>query len=294
MKLLSKDEWKGFVNSRKLDTANIVTVKVTDGENACFNVPVKLLSGDEVIYTGKTDINGRAYLFGNITGNDKTADAVSVGEQTVALDGKTEIEISAAEAGVKVTALDLMLMIDTTGSMGDELEYIKAELYDVVERVAKAGESISIRVSVNFYRDEGDDYTVKFFDFREDINECIEQLKEQSAYGGGDYPEAVHTALDNAVSGHDWREEAVKLCFIVLDAPPHSESEIQEVNVELLKTVKTAAEQGIRIIPVASSGVDGETEFLLRSWALMTGGTYIFITNDSGIGGGHKEAEVGE
>ncbi len=294
LKLLSKDEWKGFVNSRKLDTANIVTVKVTDGENACFNVPVKLLSGDEVIYTGKTDINGRAYLFGNITGNDKTADAVSVGEQTVALDGKTEIEISAAEAGVKVTALDLMLMIDTTGSMGDELEYIKAELYDVVERVAKAGESISIRVSVNFYRDEGDDYTVKFFDFREDINECIEQLKEQSAYGGGDYPEAVHTALDNAVSGHDWREEAVKLCFIVLDAPPHSESEIQEVNVELLKTVKTAAEQGIRIIPVASSGVDGETEFLLRSWALMTGGTYIFITNDSGIGGGHKEAEVGE
>ena len=58
--------------------------------------------------------------------------------------------------------------------------------------------------------------------------------------------------------------------------------------------MKTAAEQGIRIIPVASSGVDGETEFLLRSWALMTGGTYIFITNDSGIGGGHKEAEVGE
>ncbi|MBR6920743.1 MAG: VWA domain-containing protein, partial [Clostridia bacterium] len=194
LKLLSKDEWKGFVNSRKLDTANIVTVKVTDGENACFNVPVKLLSGDEVIYTGKTDINGRVYLFGNITGNDKTADAVSVGEQTVALDGKTELVINAADAGVNVTALDLMLMIDTTGSMGDELEYIKAELYDVVERVAKAGESISIRVSVNFYRDEGDDYTVKFFDFREDINECIEQLKEQSAYGGGDYPEAVHTA----------------------------------------------------------------------------------------------------
>ena len=187
-----------------------------------------------------------------------------------------------------------MLMIDTTGSMGDELEYIKAELYDVVERVAKADESLSIRVSVNFYRDEEDDYVVKYYDFRTDINDCIAQLKEQHADGGGDFPEAVHTALDNAVAGHKWREEAVKICFIVLDAPPHSESEIQGVNAELLKTVKAAAEQGIRIIPVASSGVDGETEFLLRSYALMTGGTYVFITDDSGVGYGHKEAEVGE
>ncbi len=293
-KLLSGTDFSSYVGSRKLDTTNVITVKVVDGENACCNVTVKLLSGEEVIYTAKTDINGNAYLFGNITGNEKTADAVAVGEEKIALDGKTELTVNASDAGIKVTALDLMLMIDTTGSMGDELEYIKAELYDVVARVAEAGQNISIRVSVNFYRDEGDDYVVKYYDFREDVNECIEQLKEQYANGGGDYPEAVHTALDNAVSGHNWREEAVKLCFIVLDAPPHSESEIQGINAELLKTVKAAAEQGIRIIPVASSGVDAETEFLMRSYAIMTGGTYVFITDDSGIGGGHKEADVGE
>lgn len=292
--LISGGDFNYYVGQRKLDTTNIITVKVVDGENACYNVPVKLMSGEDVIYTARTDVNGKAYLFSDITGNSKTADSFIVGEEKTALDGKMEFEVNAADAGIKVTALDLMLMIDTTGSMGDELEYIKTELYDVVSRVAEAGQNISIRVSVNFYRDEGDEYVVKYYDFREDVNECIEQLKEQHADGGGDIPEAVHTALDNAVSGHEWRDEAVKLCFIVLDAPPHSESEIQGINSELLKTVKAAAEQGIRIIPVASSGVDTETEFLLRSYAIMTGGTYVFITNDSGIGGDHKEAEVGE
>ena len=287
------EKYANFVYNRSLDTKNVIKVKVTDGESVCFNVPVKLLSGDDVIFTAKTDVNGCAYLFHSIA-KAETPDAILVGNEKIALDGRSEYEVEAADAGIEVKALDLMLMIDTTGSMGDELEYIKAELYDVVARVAAADENLSIRISVNFYRDEGDDYVVKYYDFRTDVNDCIEQLKAERASGGGDYPEAVHTALDNAVEGHRWRDDAVKLCFIVLDAPPHSESEIQGVNAELLKTVKAAAEKGIRIIPVASSGVDTETEFLLRSWALMTGGTYVFITDDSGVGFSHQEPEVGE
>ena len=293
-KLLEKDDWKAVIGSRKIDPSKAVSVKVLDGEAPCFNVPVKLMAGDEVLYSGRTDVNGRVLLFYDVSGNGKAPDKVVAGEAETALEGKNEIEISAAQAGIAVTKLDLMLMIDTTGSMGDELEYIKTELYDVVARVAATDGNISIRCSVNFYRDEGDDYVVKYYDFRSDINECIEQMKKEYAFGGGDYPEAVHTALENAVTGHEWREDAVKLCFFVLDAPPHSEQEIQGVNASLLSSIRKAAELGIRMIPVASSGVDLDTEYLLRSFAVMTGGTYIFITNDSGIGSEHKEAEVGE
>ena len=42
-----------------------------------------------------------------------------------------------------------------------------------------------------------------------------------------------------------------------------------------------------------SSGVDQPTEFLLRSLAIATGGTYTFLTNDSGIGGDHTEPTIG-
>ena len=292
--LLKKSEWDTCAKNRKINAADIISVKVLDGEAPCYNVTVKLLSGENVLFTAKTDIEGKANLFYNIMTAGEQPDAVQIGENKISLDGKKEIEANAEGSGINVTALDLMLMIDTTGSMGDELEYIKTELKDVVERVAKAGQNISIRVSVNFYRDEGDDYTVKYYDFREDINDCLAQISDQYAFGGGDYPEAVHTALENAVTGHKWREDAVKLCFFVLDAPPHTENEVQGVNSSLIKSVKAAAEQGIRIIPVASSGVDVDTEFVTRTFSVMTGGTYIFITNHSGIGGNHKEAEVGE
>ncbi len=291
--LLAKDGWAELVAARNLNAANVITVKVVDGENACFNVPVKLLAGEEVLYTAKTDINGNAYLFHSVA-REEDPDSILVGDEVISLDGRTEIQVEAAGAGIEVTALDLMLMIDTTGSMGDELEYIKAELSDMVQRVAAQDQSLSIRISVNFYRDEGDVYIVKYYDFRSDVNECVQQLSAEHAYGGGDYPEAVHTALDNAVEGHRWREGAVKLCFLVLDAPPHKEYEIQGIDAMLQNTVRSAADKGIRIIPVASSGVDTETEFLLRSWAVMTGGTYVFITDDSGIGYGHQDPEVGE
>ena len=53
-----------------------------------------------------------------------------------------------------------------------------------------------------------------------------------------------------------------------------------------------AAEAGIRIVTVASSGIDEKTEFFFRSQSLMTGGAYIWLTDDSGIGGAHLEATV--
>lgn len=291
-KLSENGDFAKFVKERKLDTSDYVKVTVKGGDVPCFNATVTLLSGEEAVFTAKTDINGIVYLFRLDNGGAELS--VKVGENVIAVGDGREVNVQAEDAGIEAKKLDLMLVVDTTGSMSDELEYLKAELVDMVERISKEDESFAVRVSVNFYRDEGDEYVVKYYDFREDVNECLEQIKEQSAEGGGDYPEAVHTALDNAVNGHEWREDAIKICFIVLDAPPHSESEVQGINETLRKIMVTAAEKGIRIIPVASSGVDDETEFLLRSYALVTGGTYVFLTDDSGVGYGHKDPDVSE
>ena len=54
------------------------------------------------------------------------------------------------------------------------------------------------------------------------------------------------------------------------------------------------AQSGIRIVPVVASGIDKSTEFLMRMTAIRTHGTYVFITDDSGIGGEHLEPTVGE
>ena len=298
VKLTAENVWKHELQKRGLFSDSILPIHVTETSiwNNVYGAKVDLTDENgNVIYSAVTDINGMAYLFCPEAQISKMS-RVMVNSTLVLLPEeqlRKPMEVSLDTTSTELKELDLLLMVDTTGSMGDELECLKAELSDVVERVAK-DTALSIRISVNFYRDEGDEYVVKYFDFRNDVKECVKQISEQSADGGGDYPEAVHTALKNAVEEHEWRENAVKLCFLVLDAPAHDRDEVQDVDDTILHAVRTAAAQGVRIIPIASSGVDKSTEIDLRSYAIMTGGTYIFLTNDSGVGNEHIEASVGE
>ncbi len=97
--------------------------------------------------------------------------------------------------------------------------------------------------------------------------------------------------MDDGVNNHQWRDDArARLLFLVLDAPPHY---TQDRITRLQNIARAAADRGVRIIPVAASGISKETEFLLRFLDIATGGTYVFITGHSGIGGSHIEPTVG-
>ncbi len=299
-KLLNRNDWYQLMEERNLFANKVVKVTAKyesdmykDGVRA-FNTVVQLLNANnEVLYTARTNMQGEAYLFYNLQNNKEEAVAIKIGDTVTQLEGKTELEVM-VEKGDFVPELDIMLMVDTTGSMSDELTYLQKELEDVLTRSAASGNGYAVRLSVNFYRDEDDDYVVREFDFTDKIDDAITQLNAQRTDGGGDYPEAVHKALDSILQNHEWRDGAVKLCFFVLDAPPHSESEIKGINAQMTKTVKALAAEGVRLIPIASSGVNTETEFLLRSWAAMTGGTYTFLTDHSGVGNDHLEPTIGD
>ena len=188
-------------------------------------------------------------------------------------------------------AVDLMFVVDTTGSMQDEIDFLREELKDVVTR-ARQGGQLDVEVSVVFYRDRHDEYVFKPYPFTGDIDKVVERIAQEKAEGGGDYPEAVEQALSHAVRGEEWRRSArTRLLFLVGDAPPRTEPQVLD---ELHDATLEAAELGIRIVPVASSGVDVSTEYLMRFLAAATGGTYVFLTDHSGIGNDHLEAAVGE
>ena len=185
--------------------------------------------------------------------------------------------------------IDVLFAVDATGSMGDELEYLKSELSDVISRIEPTAR---VRLSTIFYRDQGDAYVTRSFRFTEDVSQMISHIEKQSADGGGDYPEAVHSALEEAVQQMNWSEQATaRLLFLLLDAPPHEEPKVKE---QLQVLIPEAAQQGIRIIPISASGIDKPTEFLLRTMAVLTQGTYVFITDHSGIGNDHLEPTIGE
>lgn len=287
----SRDDWEQFKSDWRIPYEMRIAVTVTSAGKPVEGARV---SCPNAYAEAVTDNKGRAYLFYKaINGPTEPITAQYLG-LNASVDGvldnaAVEIELDdvPAAAGKK---LDFMIMCDTTGSMWDELSYLQEELKDVITRVREDNANIPTRLSVNFYRDEGDEYVVREYPFTTDINAACSAIAEQDAEGGGDFPEAVHTALDSAVNNHDWDEDSVKILFLVLDAPPHDDVQIVD-SVNLL--IKQAAEKGIRIIPIASSGIDKTTEYLLRTMAFTTGGTYTFLTDDSGIGGGHIEPTVG-
>jgi hypothetical protein len=151
---------------------------------------------------------------------------------------------------------------------------------------------MNLRAGTVFYRDQGDNYLTKISPFTTDVSSLIDFVKAQSADGGGDFPEAVHTALQAALEQQNWSSNATaRLLFLVLDAPPHHED---SVIASLQSSIKKAASKGIKIIPITASGIDKETEFMMRFMSVSTNGTYVFITNDSGIGGDHLTPTVGK
>ncbi|MEM7152974.1 MAG: vWA domain-containing protein [Myxococcota bacterium] len=191
-----------------------------------------------------------------------------------------------------VSALDLMFVVDTTGSMSDELQYLQAELSSIVQRVRHgAAQDYEVRTSVNFFRDNGDEYRLRSFPFTADTSRSLSQLRAQTTGGGGDYPEALAAALADGVDRHRWSRSAVaRIMFVITDAPPHPGSRVGR---QLESTIAHAADKGIRIVPIASSGVNKPTEFILRHLAVSTGGRYVFLTDHSGIGNSHIEPTVG-
>src|SRR5262249_49631048 len=101
-----------------------------------------------------------------------------------------EITVPGVEAR-RVRNLDLAIVLDTTGSMGDELDYLKAEFRGISTAIQKKFPDVQQRFGLVLYRDDGDEYVVRPFDFTSSLGEFHKRLAAQRANGGGDYPEAV-------------------------------------------------------------------------------------------------------
>lgn len=281
-------------NNWGLNTFNRVKVTVKCLDVPAANVKVVFTDNDEnLIFTAQTDTNGVAYVFGNSNGGTITAingeEEKSVIVDSDAIDATIELNNTPTKGKV----IEIMLVVDVTGSMGDELNYLKSELSDVVNRIASSFTDARINLSLLFYRDVTDKVKfadTDFLDVTDAKNLQTQQkfINKQSASGGGDYEEAVDEALELAVY-KQWSENSTKIIFHVLDAPPHS-GEVYRTRFK--NAVTLAAEKGIRICPVLASGADSTTEYLTRQSAVMTGGTFVFITDHSGIGGSHLDPEI--
>jgi hypothetical protein len=239
-------------------------------------------NGMAVFYPSLDQLPARLKLGVRSAHSQTTERAVDLG----LLDKDRTVTIALPVAGRASSALDLLLVIDTTGSMTDELSYLQVELDSIVASLRRIRPGTDIRVGLVVYRDEGDEYVTRRFEFTSDLAGLRRQLGAQRANGGGDYPEAVDRAFVEA-NGFDWREDATKVMLHVADAPPHAERAG-----EAWEQALSLRTRGVHIVPVAASGVADDAQYLMRSMAALTQSRYLFLTDDSGVGLPHDEPDV--
>lgn len=172
--------------------------------------------------------------------------------------------------------LDLVFLVDATGSMADEIDKLKATLRTITAQVANLPSRPDICLALVAYRDRGDAFLLRAHDFSNDVGAFLRQaLVPLQAAGGGDYPEAMNEALHETVHALSWRGSGTtRMVILLADAPPHLDYGGPQYDQEML----AALGKGIKVFAVGASGLDRQGEYIQRQIAQYTGGRFVFLT----------------
>ncbi|MET3497796.1 vWA domain-containing protein [Variovorax boronicumulans] len=171
--------------------------------------------------------------------------------------------------------LDLVFLIDATGSMGDEIARLKSTLRTIADEVARLPSRPDTCFGLVAYRDTTDDFVVRRHDFTNDLNAFQGVLDALQAAGGGDYPEAMNEALADTVHRLSWRGTgATRMVVLLADAPPH----LDYAGPQYDDSMVAALGKGIKVFSVGASGLDRQGEYIQRQIAQYTGGRFVFLT----------------
>jgi uncharacterized protein YegL len=286
-----RDLGQQVANLPRVDTQQTLTVEVRDssGRPAAF-VPVRVDCADGNAIELATLADGKVVLFPALDrlGRRVTLSIPGGRREVVIGDGAGgQVQTLVARSPARpVRAMDLMIALDATGSMGDEIDFLRSELQAILQQLRQDHPGLDLRVGLVSYRDVGDEYVTWTLPLGSNLQATQARLGQVEANGGGDMPEAMDEALIRAV-GQDWRPGATRSLLLVADAPPHDDK--QGI---AFAAVEAARARRVQIVPVASSGVDDRAEYFMRAAAALTQSRYVFLTDDSGIGNPHAEPAV--
>jgi len=189
---------------------------------------------------------------------------------------KSSVELRLDGASQSARArLDLVFLVDATGSMGDEIEKLRASLQSIVADISRLPSRPDLCLGLVAYRDKGDEYLIKSHDLSNDVPGFQRALNQLKANGGGDYPEAMSEAFDDTVQNISWRGDgATRLVVLLADAPPHLDYGGPQYDDSMV----AALGKGIKVFSVGASGLDAQGEYIQRQIAQYTGGRFVFLT----------------
>jgi len=188
-----------------------------------------------------------------------------------------EIQLPVFNPNGKGPRMDIVFCIDTTGSMGDEIDVIKNQLLKMVDQILQGNPQPRVRFGVVAYRDKGDEYVTKKYLLGWDIKETKKIIDSLKAAGGGDYPESINEALHVTVQGMNWdnNKNVRKIVFLIGDASPHTD---YENNFNYKKELSFATKKGIMINTISCSGMEQDGNQYFQEVASATNGAFEYLT----------------
>jgi len=249
---------------------------------AVSRCPVVVSDESQHEVTLTTLASGRAILFPyaeGLTGKKFDAEARCAegrAKTTVALDddgdGTAEMKLTAPRRE-DARMVDLAFILDTTGSMSEEIASVKS----TIQKVAKTLQSnqLQVRVGMIEYKDRTDPFVTKTYAFTSDLAAFSAKIANIEAGGGGDMPEDMNAGVHAALSELEWSSRAVaRMAFVIADAPPHLD---YPNDPDYAVEMKNAAHRGIELFGVAASGMDDLGQAVLRQMAEYTSATEMFV-----------------
>ncbi len=269
-----------------VDVSERYVITVTDSDGLpLHNCEVRVSVGSEVVFEGRTYANGQTLFFPRAFSASEGAKAfnleVSKGEisrvQEVTRDTEQSWNVT-LDLGQNLTEgvpLDVLFLLDATGSMADEIDQIKSTLLSIASRISDLPSRPDLRFGMVAYRDRGDDFVTRVYDFDRDVESFRNTIRGVEADGGGDNPESLNEAYSVAVHEPDWRlANAVRLIFLIADAPPHLD---YANDYDYAQEMMVANSRGIKTHAIASSGLNVQGEYIFRQIAQNTMGRFVFI-----------------
>lgn len=181
----------------------------------------------------------------------------------------------------KAPKIDVVFVLDTTGSMGGLLEGAKRKIWSIANDLARAKPTPEIRIGLVAYRDRSDAYVTQETDLTDDLDGIYKKLKTFQAAGGGDGPEHVNAGLKAAIEKMTWStdKDALRIIFLVGDAPPHEDyGDAFDHN----SLAKDAITKDI-IINAIRCGGDAKTGQVWEEIAKKAEGTFVTIEQTGGV-----------
>ena len=176
--------------------------------------------------------------------------------------------------------VDVVFLLDATGSMGDEIQAVKDRIREMISDIALGDPVPDVRFGIVAYRDRGDEYVTRVYPLTRDIDRIVDNLDEIEANGGGDYPESLNEGLHVAINEMEWDEAggAARLVFLIADAPPHMD---YADDFDYRDEVQLASQSGIVVHAIGASGLDEEGERIFKDIATGTAGAFQWLVYES-------------